>query len=204
MFRCFKMILVLIVLAGFPAVTTAAAGDIQYRLDALDLTVNVPEDFTVLTRDSDPNDPAIARLGLNGTTLGDFLVSKNIYLYGISADKVSEFLVIIPETSLSKSYPDFRLYSDDALRRNSGDIVAELKSQGAGEIAVDVYGNAQAKYLKVRFIRTTTPVDCYREMYCTVISGKLVMLALDSSGQPPSETQQELLKHIIDGLVFGK
>ena len=209
MSRISKTVAVLITFACLSAVTAAgmsatAAEGTPYRLDELGLTVSVPDDFTVLTRGADPGNPAIALFGLDAKSLDEYFISNKLYLAAIPADGASEILVNMIDNSTGRSYPDFRLYSEDALRRNNGDVIAEFKNNGFVDAAVDVYSTAQEKYVKLNFSRTADQMTSYVEMYDTVVSGKLITLSLVSIGQPLTETQHDSLKRVVDSLVFDK
>lgn len=71
------------------------AVDKQYTVPEIKLTISFPEEYVVISRESDLQDPSIQELGLNVDTLLDHYVASNIYLNAIPLHKEHEIVVNI-------------------------------------------------------------------------------------------------------------
>ena len=88
-----------------------AADENTYRLDSLGLSIEIPEGYTVLTRDTSANDPSLDVFGLTKDDLDSLMTDGNIYLDAWDDSTMTEILVTMTKSELG----DFNSLSDTLL-----------------------------------------------------------------------------------------
>ena len=71
----------------------------EYRLEEVGMSIEIPENMYVFTRDTTPDDKNLKELGFSYDGLKSSFELSNIYLEAVNADDFSEILVIIEDTS---------------------------------------------------------------------------------------------------------
>ncbi|MEL4106976.1 hypothetical protein AAFA46_09095 [Oscillospiraceae bacterium WX1] len=164
------------------------------------MTVKIPENYYVLTRDFDLNDSKLQELGLDGSAFADYMDRQNIYLNALGSDE-TEILFTMPQNT-SGTLPDYSLMSDEKLLAITNDIVSEFENIGGYDVTVDVYHHPQTKFLQIHFTQLLNDIDTYNSEYFTVINNRQIVIVLKNYGQPVTDTQETLLRQVVDGVAF--
>lgn len=101
--RFCSFILMLIILLSM-STTAFAASSKTYSLDDLGMSIDVPSEYVVFTRDIADNDPNLSTYGLNKEDLLDLMKSSNIYLNAWDKDANFEIIVTMIDSIIKETY----------------------------------------------------------------------------------------------------
>ncbi|MEL7610061.1 MAG: zinc ribbon domain-containing protein [Bacillota bacterium] len=122
----------------FLSLSAYAAGTTKYTLDELGLSVSLPADYAVFTRDMDATDPNLAAYDLTKEGMSSLMTSRNIYLNAWDKNIDHEIVIsMIPMTD--DSLVDFNLYSDIELFRMATVIASESEHKETTFIKSEIY-----------------------------------------------------------------
>ncbi len=111
----FKNLLVLIVLLMTVFTTTVSfAGNREYLVKEADMTVEIPDDMYVFTRDTAPDDENLKELGFSYDGLKSSFELASIYLEAVDSEDFSEILVIVEDSTDKDTNKFVRVKSDSA------------------------------------------------------------------------------------------
>ena len=79
-----------ILIAALLAFAVHAADTVNIRLDELGMSLDVPADCSVFTRNMSPDDPALAEYGIDLEQLNQLMAERSIYLDLLSDDPLPE------------------------------------------------------------------------------------------------------------------
>ena len=107
--RTCSSILMFMLLLSFPVKAFAVSQ--TYSLDALGMSIDIPSEYVVFTRDIADDDPNLSAYGLSKNDMADLMESGNIYLNAWDKDVNFEIIVTMIDSTIS----DFNLMSDTML-----------------------------------------------------------------------------------------
>jgi hypothetical protein len=170
-----------------------------FKLDELDMSIELPSDFVVFTRDINPNDPNLSTYELTKDSLSSYMTSNNIYLYAWDKDINYDIFITMIDSPLK----DYNGISDTTLSTLATGIESEYESAGITYIKSEIYQQSQAKFLKIYSSQPDGESTIYGLEYHTVYAGKVINVSMQSySGQITSENEATL-KSIVDSVKFG-
>lgn len=172
----------------------AAAG--TYHLEDLGLSVRIPLDYSVITRDTPSNAAIFSELGISHSTLMDQFETSGIYLNAIS-DTLSEEIVV---TNMKNSLTNFALVSDTSLNAFASALVNEYTELGIEVSKYDIYQHTQAKFIRVYFIDDAN--STYGLQYYTIYNGNAMNFTMRSYEGSLSYRQENVIKTIVDSIVY--
>ena len=183
------------VLAGsmLPAL---AASVTTYRLDELELSVDIPSEYVVVTRDTDENDPNLAVYGMTRSELISAMTASNSYLDAWDRDLSFEITV----TMTSIAIADFDTYSSTLLQSIASMLKSEYENAGIILSDYDVYLHPQTKFIKMHYQMDTM----YGVQYFTVMHGKAVSIKLVASSGKVTAQQESIIEEIVGGVCFDE
>ncbi len=175
-----------------------AAGMTEYALDELGMTVSMPSDYIVFSRDIDADDPNLAAFGLTKGGMSSLMNEQNIYLNGWNADIDHEIVV----TMVDSPFSDFNLYSDTVLLAMATSFTSAYEDMGATVIKSELYQHPQAKFLKIYTSRPKEGSTIYALQFSTVYADKAINITLHSFIGPITASQEAVMKSIVDSAGF--
>ena len=177
-----------------------AASTKTYSIDEIGISVQVPSDFDVITRDiNDPlYDKYAAQYGVSKEDLLAHFKSSNIYLDIIDDENSCEYLVQKTEPSGL----DFNILNDDMLTDGLSSIKTTMENSGFTVTSVDIYQNGQAKYLRVSCNQIQSGQTSYYIEYLTEAYGKAFMIIANSVGTKINFAAYSQVRHIVDSVDF--
>lgn len=165
--KLFAIILCCTLMLSF-SMSVHAAGTTEYTLDELGMTVFMPSDYIVFTRDINANDPNLASYGLTKDSMSSLMDDRNIYLNGWDEDINQEIIVTMIDSPLI----DFNLYSNTTLSTMATSFESEYKNAGVTVIKYEIYQHSQAKFLKIYISQPNGDSTAYGLQYYTVYATK--------------------------------
>jgi len=199
LFSCLVILLFLV----FP-ISAKAVDSQSYTLDELGMTLEIPQDLMVFTREIDPDHPGLSALGLDAETLLEQFRSGHIYLNAISLDSAYEIVVTMASDSGIGMLSDFNLFSDAKLKEIGESVIPDMEQQmGIVCRHWEVYPHPHAKFLRLEHEREAGGQTIFAIQYYTVYDGKAINITLHSYGGAISSATQKTLGRIVESVSFG-
>lgn len=182
-----SLALVLALLLGCSA---ALADDLtDYYLDEFGVSVPLPVDYAVITRDTQPDDPLFADIDISYDAATYYMEAAGVYLDALNGDR--EIYV-----GLSEAMLDFADYPDEQLQ-----MVIDGISQSAGNTLTksEIYRVGDLPYILLwkTFDNGQHTIDCY-----TMHGGVYIGFAISTKADSLSDADSALVMSIADGIVF--
>lgn len=192
-------IMILCFLISIMVIPVFATGTDTYKLDELDMSISMPSDYVVFTRDIDANDPNLGLYGLTKDDLSSLLTSRKIYLNAWDQDINFEILVTMDDSPLE----DFNLFGDTALSIIATSFDAEYEEYGMTIIKTEIYQHSQAKFLKTYVNMPDESGMVYGLQYYTVYANKAINITMRSYSGKLDTIKENTIQGIVDSAKFG-
>jgi len=181
----------------FAITLQTSALDNKYRFDDLKMSVRVPKEYYVITRDSESDDPVFAALGLGYDETMIAFENSDIYLRAYDPDQIFWLSVIVTVTDESKAINN---YSDITAADRKG-ILTNLKSNSAVDSAVEV------KHGSILFFDTSGKTSSdgkplYFAQSNTVVNGMQIDLVLQKFDEEIIPSESKVLTNMANSLEF--
>ena len=190
-----KKLLILVILAAMLcsiSIPAFAASD-TYELDEVGLTVSIPADYSVITKDTPENSPIFSQWG---TTKAE-LMAKGICLNARSNLYEEEIVVDMTEDEENS----LSLYSDSELLGFAELWVDLYRSLGYPLYKYDIYQHAQTRFIRLYYTNTDQTVHAVQ--YYTVYNHKQINFTFKSYEGSWSSRQETTIKTIVDSIRFA-
>ena len=191
------LILAIIVLFSFHV--TALASSETYSLDELGMTIDIPSEYIVFTRDIDGSDPALSAYGIDKEDMLDFMESNNIYLNAM--DEQVSFEIVVTMTGSTTN--DLNLWSDTELEALESFFESADNEKNVIE-KYEIYQHEQTKFIKLHVAQQTETNTTYRLQYYTVYDNMAINVALYSYSGKINSDMESILNAIVDTVYFEK
>lgn len=189
------VITVIILLFTFPV--SVEASTVEYYIKEAGMTVSLPEEGAVFTRDMADDDPLFTMFGTTKTDIMNLFESQNIYLDMYNTDASSEMVVTITDNQM-ETINDIGDSFFEALLKT---IKQQYEGQADEVLGIEGYTTDTTKFVLSHLrVGTTYSLICY-----TVANYKSVNLILQNySSSPVSDQQIASMKQILDSVVFDR
>ena len=194
-----SLMVFLILCLAFSLLSPAAfAAGSSYKLDELGMSIELPQDYIVFTRDIKSNDPNLSAYGLTRDELYSLMVDGCIYLNAWDKDLNYEIIVTMTDSPVE----DFNLYSDTALMDLASSAEDEYRNYGITYIKSELYQHSQAKFIKIYISQQRNGSTVYGLEYSTVYNSKAINITLQSYSGKIDSSKEAILKKIVDSVCF--
>lgn len=171
----------------------AAANNACYLKD-VGIHVSIPDEFTVLTQDLDPDDPNLAAAGIDGDWLVSNMQKNHIYLDAIHQDASCEITITVKETDLE----DFSNLSDKAMESMADQLLEVLSYLEIKPVYSKSVRYGQAKYAKFYMSNDGS----HNVTYLTVHCGRNVAIGLNSLTGEIDPRQEAFLEAVVESIRY--
>ena len=182
--------------------TLAFAAFNTYKLKQLELEVDIPPEYSVITRDTPSTDSVFANLGTTKSALMNQFEKNSIYLNAISNTYNEEIVVTMEENIID----NFSSFSDTMLESIASSLVEEYSDFGAEITSYNIYKHSQAKFIKLYFKIQSESV--FGIQYYTVYGGKAINITLRSYEDRGTYTefyrQTRAIETIVNSVRFDQ
>lgn len=192
-----RSVLVLLLVCCALSVAVSAAEQ-SYILAEPGLTVDLPDDMTVFTRDMDEADPNLAAYGFTKADMDALLVDEDIYLDAWDETNDSEIVI----TMVESGFADYNLYSDTTLETLVLSMKEEYARVGVQVQHTELYQHEQAKFCKIYFSRSEDTGTSYGLQYHTVYDHKAINITMHSYNEILNTEKRQILQSCVDSIVF--
>ena len=189
------------IIAALSLFCISAAAETTYRtydLSDIDMSVKMPEDINIITRE-EINAPLLSEMEIDSETIIDSFIQSGIHLNAFDDD--FNYEIVISEQDPGDSL-DYNLVSDQDIENLEDDFKEIFESNGAELTGYEVYNSDVCRYAKIQITYgdPSYPFDALE--YYTVQDGVGVAITLTSYSDELSANQEEMLKNMVDSIVF--
>lgn len=193
-----SVVLLVLLLFLFLSPLNAMADDTStYVLDNIGLSVGIPNDMLVLTRETPSGAPQLDALGLDRDTMLQKFQADAIHLSALPRDLSYEIIIMRPDTQIASKIGDFNQYADDDLIRSIEDIITYLNSDDYIYESITVHDHHQVKYVRSSFTLTEYGELAYGIQYMTVYDDSDFFITLYSYSGEITESMEQTIQQII-------
>lgn len=183
---------------ALPFAFTAFAESTAYEIDALNMSIPIPDDMIVLTRDSTANDEFFKTFKLNYDTTMSKLTEGNIYLESVTKDSALTLTVTMTKTEDSKKIGSYNSLSDEEL----ANIMQKLRENKTYKDASPVEYN-DIKYICLNMSFKSGKKTVQAQQYNTVMNGENINITIQAApGKKLKAADKELLGEIVGGVTI--
>ncbi len=191
-----RRIILFILLALLLSVSARAAGTV--RLEELGMRVDIPEGYTVVTRNMAPDDPGLAIFDMDSEAVTKLLEDGGIYLDLMNEDPDFEFSV----TSVPNEVKSMARFDDETLESMEDQLREQYASADVQVKEVDHLFNGQAVFFKLLISGTQGDEQVQLLRYYTVQNYHAINLTLQYWGEEIPEKYQTLAQDILYSVQF--
>lgn len=197
--KLYSLILALLLLLSL-STTAFAASSKTYSLDELGMSIDIPSEYVVFTRNISDNDPNLSAYGLTKNDMKDLMNARNIYLNAWDKDVNFEIIVTMIDSTIS----DFNLMSDTMLNTMASSAKTEYANNGITVEKYEVFQHNQAKFIKIYISQPNGTEKAYGLQYYTVYDNKAINVTMQSYSGKIDSSKESILKSIVDTVHFDK
>ena len=170
--REFTISFLLSLLIILSSVTTATATNtVQYELDDMNMSIEIPSNMTVFTRDIASDDPNLELFSITKEYLLSLYQNNDIYLEAYSLDPYYEIIITMLNYDGSQEIFDFKNYSDEELLSMGEEMLSYLEEDGRIYGSVEIYRHPDAIFLKMPLEQEDDGQTIYSVQYYTIREG---------------------------------
>ncbi len=201
--RHFKGMLALVLLfllaVGPCATALAADGWQRVELPELGMSLLLPEENDLFTRNMPEDAPALARSGMTAEALDEFFVSEHLFLDSVLPGGSKEIVLKV----LDVERGDFRTLDEAALASLASEMVAEIEEAGIAVEKYDLYQGGTIPFFRV-WGRSQESAGHAVVCYYTSCNGRRFHLVLHSYVGSLSPADEEMMLKVANSVVFQK
>ncbi len=178
---------------------SACAADNTYYLDEPGMSIDLPSDYVVFTRETKANDRNLRTYGVTKEELYALMLEQNIYLNALDESANCEIIITMKDSPII----DYNLLSDTTLSAILSSLEAEYARAGVTLIRSDIYQHSQAKFAKIYISQPSDDGTTYGLQYNTVYDGKAINITMHSYSGKIDSSKETILKKIVDTIFFN-
>ncbi len=199
--KTITVIFVILLISLFPI---TALADNTITVDEFGLSVTMPSDYYVLTRDMEQTASAWDMFNEEEQKqLLQIYIDSDTYINAISQDITNEIVVVISQDPNYEEMLNFNLYEDKELY----DLFFESISDKADKYAyssedLQVYKTDNLKFLVYSGHTSQNGQSLYSKSYFSVVNGYFLQCFIRSSNGPLSKELEITIKDVVDSIKF--
>ena len=182
-----------IMLAINLAIPARAASE-EYEVSEMGISLEIPDEYIVFTRDMDKNDPAFADFGVSKETLMDQFDTGHIYLNAVLPSGNEEIVVTMEENIIS----EFNGLGETSLLMLASTLKDGYEEYGISVSSYDIYHHPQLEFIRIYF--NTTDKTTYGLQYYTIYGGQAMNFTMRSYDGPISGSQERTIQNVVDSV----
>lgn len=191
--------MVLCCVLAFGCALPVAALDDKYTIDELGMSIKIPKEYTVITRQSERDDAAFSELSLDYDETMTAFSAANIYLQTVSDDGILKITLTKSADENSEAVNNYSLLSS-AERKQVLDAFLESDTYTSG---VEIKHNGNI-YFDLAFSQQTQSGVIYGYQCHTVINGMNINLTLQKSDEALTNDEIKIVSNIANTISFDK
>ena len=196
--RWFGCILTFLLILAAPF-SSSAYGTRTVQVPELGLSVEIPDDYYCLTRETRAEDPAYEKAGIPKETIDQYMEENSIYLDAWGSPGMYEITLIqAPDSGI-----DFSAIDGSAVRQSKDFLKEALEAGGFEMTSCDYYKNKTAAFIKTEFFGKENGRDVRKIMYTTSLKDKSLCFTLSIYTENAGKEGERLIKTVIDSIKLS-
>ena len=177
------------------SVFSANAETSTYYISDLNISIDLPDDYYVFTRDMDENSPVLEKFGYTKDYIVNSLTKGDLYLSAFTDSSNEDINISSREVEIS----DICIFDDDELEDLADSISKSYKKDGLDVLDCEVYVNTKSTFIVTKFFHPKhgNALDFY-----TINNYDIIQFTFWTYDKEVSESRQNFFTSIIDGIVF--
>lgn len=175
-------------------VIPARAASEEYVVSEMGISLEIPDEYIVFTRDMDKNDPAFADFDISKETLMDQFDTAHIYLNAVFPNGNEEIVVTMEENIIS----EFNGLGETSLLMLASTLKDGYEEYGISVSSYDIYHHPQLEFIRIYF--NTTDKTTYGLQYYTIYGGQAMNFTMRSYDGPISGSQERTIQNVVDSV----
>ena len=193
-----RKLLLFFLLALLLTLSVRAAGAV--RLDELGMRLEIPDGYTVITRNMAPDDPALAIFDMDSDQVTALLEDGDIYLDLMDENPDFEYSI----TMTSNEVKSMSQFSDDVLDDMEDTLREQYESADVTVKEVEHLFNGQAVFFRVLVSGEQNGEQVQLLRYYTVHNYQAIYMTLQYWGAEIPEKYQQLAQDILYSVQFDE
>ena len=173
-----------------------ASTDNLYYIGFLPMSIILPEDYIVLTRDTKKDDIAFKTLGYDYDTIREIFENQNIYLVAYPQTVNTFISIVIFETN--SIVPDLSKLSDKTIHSMYEAAVSEDIEHGASVSDFEIIRNAEGTYIKYYY----QIQDMSYFQFTTLYDKHSVQIAAQVYNKDDEKIINQIITNIVNNNIF--
>ena len=167
-----------------------------YNLKDVGISVDIPSEYSVFTRETTDDDPNLQKLGLTKDTVLSYLESSNMYLCAMPDNK--EFEIYISVVLTDDTIQSLNELSPEDLEKMYGRIRDNLSKTGLSVSNHSFYENGDKTFIKY-FIQQSG-AD-YMIHHCTIHNSKTISAMLRTTSGSFTDSQKNIIDTVAKSII---
>lgn len=189
-------LIITILFGSLSILTVYAVNTNTYQIDELDMSIDIPTEYVVFTRDMESDDLNLETYGLTKDELLYVMEAGNIYMSILDKDNNFEILITMVENDLE----DLNEFDDTAITALVSLLKEEYEKLGVIIDRYDVYQHSQAKFVKI--YQSSDEGTIFGLQYYTIYANKAINITMKSYSDKINLSEESIMKQIIDNMHF--
>lgn len=179
----------------------AFAESTSYYLDEVQMSIDIPAELIVVTRDTDESE--LSKYGLSKEQFSAFMNEHSMYLdaFDYVLERNYELYVFMADTKIVE---DMNRVSYDTYSWIKSRIMEEFEELGAFDIRHEDYQGSKANFIKIYYSILVDGQMHDKLRYVTIKNGKTIAIEIISASGEIEPSHEQLLKEIVDSARFDK
>lgn len=165
-----------------------------YYFDEFGISIDIPEDFFVYTREICESEPDVSYY----QDMLNFMQTNSIYMEAFNVNNTHEFVI----TAVAKPGWDFTTINDSLFETMINLAQYDYVGTNITYLKAEAYQHEQIKFIKVYICQPVGEDTMYSLQYYTIFNGIAMNFTYHSYYGELSVEDETLLQSIVDGVVF--
>lgn len=194
--KLLRMLFVMGLMVLLFAVPAFAEEDmVQYSIEELGMSIDVPSDYVVFTKDMAEDDPVFSYYGISKSDLESVMAPED-YLYILNLKDNSGIQISMTEGDVK----DFNLLSDETLAVLEENLESGYLQDDSGPATAEIYRHKQAKFFKIEAGGEDGSSHICK--YYTAYNGQYITVLFLMQGEVFDSSRGNAIKEIVDSINF--
>ena len=191
----FVLVFILVVVYSASAETT-----VRHYIPEAEATVEIPIGIVCVSRDADETNTFFQIGSMDYSTVHQYMLDNNMFLYGMTTDFSGEFALGMIEYS-GEDFGDMDEFSLSIIRNQ---LKQTYESQGAKNVTVNMYEGSEKKAVRIHYSVPSSEMNQFVVFYYISNGTKMILIRFVSFFNDISDSQEKMIQSIIDTAVWGK
>ena len=174
----------------------------QVSVDAAPIMISVPNDCYILQQEIADDDPYLQKVGADKEKIQEYYKEAGIVLNAIAQDDSYEIVVTVNENQDVTYLYNINSVSDENVSELAQTIQQTYEEHGYTVDEFTLYENETAKYIVFSFEQEYEDSAVHCIQYDTIRDSRMYTVTLRSYTQEVSEQMSDMMRQIIDSVVF--